>query len=64
MEKANKDIRKELARNQIPMWKLGKSWGGKSEGTVIRRFRVEMSPEDKAEVRAVIEKLKKECDEE
>ena len=56
MEKKNQDIRKELARNGIPLWLIGKAFGV-SEGTMVRWMREEMTDTKKAEIREVIKQL-------
>jgi len=61
MEKRNKEVRKEIARAGLTLWQVGERWGkGVSEGTMVRKFRQELSETDKAEIRAVIKELKAE----
>ena len=56
---ANNDIRKALKEADIRQWQLAEKLHI-SEWTLIRRFRHELSDEQKEKVFTAIEKLKKE----
>ena len=58
MKKANLDLRKEIKSAGLTLWRVGFEWKGINDVSTVRRFRFELSEQEKAEVRAVIEKLK------
>ena len=53
---ANADLRKAMKEHGVPFWKLADAFGV-CELTMQRRFRYELSDEEKAEIMAIIEKL-------
>lgn len=59
--KANQDIRAYMEKNNIYMWQIGLKLG-RSENTMIRRLRVELSPEDKKQMFSVMSEIVKERD--
>lgn len=54
--KANIDIRKELRKANIPLWKLGITMGV-SEMTIIRKLRTELSETEKNVIRRHIKRI-------
>ena len=60
MERANLDLRREISEAGLTLWRVGFEWKGINDVSTVRRFRFELSEQEKAEVRAVIGKLKKE----
>lgn len=58
---ANVDIRRDARANGVPFWKISRALSI-SEPTMTRRLRVEMEPDDKERIRAIIRELAKEAD--
>lgn len=54
--KANKKLRSEMRLLAVPFWRLAKEWGC-NETTAVKRFREELSEEDRAQVLAMIRKI-------
>ena len=52
----NEKIKQEMRRRGIPTWKLAQAWGC-AELTVYRRFRVELTPEQRAEVMGLLRQI-------
>ncbi|MGI5849449.1 MAG: hypothetical protein ACOX8Q_05225 [Christensenellales bacterium] len=50
---ANEDIRSLLKEKSIPFWRLAVALGV-SEQTIIRRLRIELPPDEKAKICAII----------
>lgn len=59
MTKANADLRAELKQKKIPLWEIG-LLQGVNEVTMVRRFRVELSQEQKSKIRKLISEI--ECE--
>lgn len=59
MKKANLDIRKELKKANIPLWRLGIEQNC-SEMTIVRRLRTELSENEKNIIRQQIRKITEE----
>lgn len=57
MQIQNRDIRLYARANDVPLWKIASAMKI-SEPTISRRLRQELSQEEKAEIRVIIEKLK------
>ena len=55
----NVDIRREMLASGVKHWQVAQEIGV-ADGTFSRRLRNELSDEDKAEIRAAIERLSKE----
>ena len=56
MERANKDVRQYAKGKEVFLWQIANALGV-SEPTVTRMFRTEMTPEKKAEIRAIIDRV-------
>ena len=56
MERANKDVRQYAKEKEVFLWQIANTLGV-SEPTVTRMFRTEMTPEKKAEITAIIDRL-------
>lgn len=56
MERANKDVRQYAKGKEVFLWQIANAMGV-SEPTVTRMFRTEMTPEKKAEIRAIIDRV-------
>lgn len=54
---ANKDIKLEARGNGVALWQIAEKLGI-SEPTITRKLRVELTPEEKAKIRAIIAELK------
>ena len=52
----NEKIKQEMRRRGIPTWKLAQAWGC-AELTVYRRVRVELTPEQRAEVMGLLRQM-------
>jgi hypothetical protein len=52
----NNDIREYAFRNAVPLWMIGKKLGI-TDSTFSKRLRVEMSEEEKAEIRAIVDEI-------
>lgn len=59
--KANQDIRAYMEKNHIYMWQIGLKLG-RSDNTMIRRLRVELSPEDKEQIFSAMREILQERD--
>ena len=57
---ANSDLREEARAARIPFWMIGEALSI-SEPTMTRKLRRELSVEEKAKIRAIIEQLKAEA---
>lgn len=54
----NQDIRNEVAASGLKLWQIADKLG-MTDGNFSRRLRKELSDEKKAEIRAIIEELKR-----
>lgn len=57
--KANQEIRNYMEKHHITMWQLGAKLG-RSDNTMIRRFRMELTGQEKAELLAAMAEIVKE----
>lgn len=58
MEKANKDLRKLMKNEHVPVYAIAAKMGV-HENTVFRRLRFELTENEKAEFCRIIDELKK-----
>ncbi len=57
--KANQEIRNYMEKHHITMWQLGAKLG-RSDNTMIRRLRMELTGQEKAELLAAMAEIVKE----
>lgn len=57
--KANQEIRNYMEKHHIYMWQLGAKLG-RSDNTMIRRLRMELTEQEKAELLAAMAEIVKE----
>jgi len=57
MQKANVDLREEIRAAGLTLWKVGKAWKDINEVSMVRRFRFELCPVEKSEIRKIIAML-------
>jgi len=58
LERANQQIRAEIRDAGLTLWQIGKEVWGINEVSTVRRFRYELTEQEKTEVRKVIKKMK------
>lgn len=56
-KRANEDIRRLEKKAGVPQWKVASKLGV-CEATLVKRMRFELPPEQKAEIRRIIDGLK------
>ena len=57
--KANQEIRNYMEKHHITMWQLGAKLG-RSDNTMIRRLRIELTEQEKAELLTAMAEIVKE----
>ena len=57
MNKANQDLRIEIKTAGLSLWQIGKAWLNINEVSTVRRFRYELTTEDKEQIRNIIKTL-------
>lgn len=57
MEQSNSDIRKDVKQVGLKLWQIADRLGI-TDGNFSRKLRKELTPQDKAKIRAIINELK------
>lgn len=52
-------LRREMRTLDVPFWRLAQAWGC-NETTAIKRFRVELTPEDQEKILTLIRQVAEE----